>query len=51
MGRSPFLFPSFLDFLNDEDTLLAFLATIVLALVTGTAVCLTPLPRRLSTDG
>lgn len=38
MGRSPFLFPSFLDFLNDEDTLLAFLATIVLALVTGAAL-------------
>ena len=35
MAPSPIVFPPYLDLLNDQETLLALLATIVLILVTG----------------
>ncbi|KAL7411014.1 hypothetical protein BDY24DRAFT_397382 [Mrakia frigida] len=48
MAPSPIVFPPFLDFLNDQETLLAFLATIVLVLLTG--IWLSWSPRKGGSD-
>jgi len=51
MAPSPILFPPFLDFLNDQETLLAFLATIVLILLTGKSKPKTQIQTKGKGDG